>query len=86
MRFGVVGLATLTLCLMGQTVGISYAGPKYDKKIERAVIAIVSQKLGDMRGSHAINERHSLYPPFEARTFADGTLEPGLQTVNLANR
>jgi hypothetical protein len=39
------------------------AGPKYDRTIEQAAIAIVSRKVGDIRGPLAIGAPNVLYPP-----------------------
>ncbi len=72
----ILGAAAIALCFTGVSANGAFAGSKYDKKIESAVIAIVSKKLGDMRGSHTIGETHVLYPPIEMRNAADGTLEP----------
>lgn len=66
-------LAVLSLGFMSAP---AVAGKKYDKKIEQAAIAIVSSKLGQIRGGHAVNEPHALYPPVEARSVTQGTLDP----------
>ncbi|MEX3007929.1 hypothetical protein [Hoeflea sp. TYP-13] len=76
------------LCISAGFADVATAGSKYDRKIEQAAIEIVSQKLGDIRGSHEIHEPYYLYPPVEARSAADGTLKPAsrsdhpLYTVN----
>ena len=72
----ILGAAAIALCFIGVCANVAFAGSKYDKKIETAVIAIVSKKLGDMRGAHTMGETHVLYPPMEMRNSADGTLEP----------
>ncbi|MCR9138849.1 MAG: hypothetical protein NXI27_22800 [Alphaproteobacteria bacterium] len=66
--------ALAALCL-GFTAGTAAAGQKYDKKIEQAVIAIVSSKMGQIRGAHALDEPHVLFPPVEARSVKQGTLD-----------
>ena len=75
MRILVVSAAALALMSVGFLTDRAEAGKKYDKKIERAAIAIVSAKLGSMRGAHEVNQPHSLYPPFEARSEELGTLD-----------
>ncbi|WP_136660384.1 hypothetical protein [Nitratireductor sp. XY-223] len=64
------------LCLCPSMAVSAHAGPKYDRKIEMAAITIVAGKLGMIRGTHEINEPHSLYPPIEVRSASDGTLHP----------
>lgn len=50
-----VRVATTTMCfiIIGAAAGHALAGemPKYDRKIEAAAMAIVAQKVGDIRGS-----------------------------------
>ena len=69
----VAACASLTVALF---MGQAQAGSKYDKTIEQAAIDIAVQKLGEIRGSHAVNEPHSLYPPMGARTADNGLLKP----------
>lgn len=56
--------------------GQAFAGNTYDRNIEQAVIEQAVQQLGNIRGSHEINEPFYLYPPIEARSAANGLLEP----------
>ncbi len=76
MRKCVTGAAALAVIVIAGLTEEAAAGKKYDKTIEQAAIAIVSTKLGDLRGTHRIDEPHALYPPIEARSAAQGTLEP----------
>lgn len=76
MRIFVLSAAALVILSAGGLTGKAAAGQRYDRKIEQAAIAIVTAKLGDIRGAHEIDEPHSLYPPVGARSVADGTLQP----------
>lgn len=76
MRKIVTSAAALVVLSFGCMTEQAAAGKKYDKKIEQAAIAIVSTKLGDMRGAHAVDEPSALYPPVEARSVTQGTLDP----------
>lgn len=72
----VTSATALAVLSLGFTSVPAAAGQKYDKKIEQAAIAIVSSKLGQIRGGHAMDEPHALYPPVEARSVTQGTLDP----------
>ncbi len=54
----------------------AHAENKHDKNIEQAAIERAVQKLGDIRGSHEINEPFYIYPPIEARNADNGLLKP----------
>lgn len=76
MRKIVTSAAALVVLSFGCLTEQAAAGKKYDRKIEQAAIAIVSTKLGSIRGAHAVDEPNALYPPYEARSADQGTLDP----------
>ena len=79
MRHSFISVAAYVSCVVAMSATSAYAGSKYDRKIEQAAVKIAVQKLGNIRGSHEINEPFSLYPPIEARNSDNGMLEPAVQ-------
>lgn len=80
MRHTFMSVAAYVSCLVAVFASQAYAGNKYDKTIEQAAVDIAVEKLGNIRGSHEINEPYFLHPPIEARSAANGTLEPAVQS------
>jgi hypothetical protein len=78
MRHSFISAAAYASCLLALSMSQAYAGNEYDKNIEQAAIDIAVEKLGSIRGSHDIDEPYYLYPPIEARSAANGMLEPAL--------
>lgn len=62
--------------LVALSMGQAHAGNTYDKTIEQAAIERAVEKLGDIRGSHDIKEPFYIHPPIEARSAANGLLDP----------
>ena len=75
MRPGTILCGAAALCIGVAMTDTAIADPGYDRTIEQAAIKIVMRKLGPIRGTHAINEPFSLFPPAEARSVENGTLK-----------
>ena len=76
MRHSFTSVAACVSVLVALSMGQAHAGNEYDKSIEQAAIERAVEKLGDIRGSHEINEPFFMYPPIEARSAANGLLDP----------